>query len=151
MGCRIKANCPFVRPVHVRGVPSMRVFLRDPNPYLREFQKKTLKDLWDEKSVCFILIFINLAFVDSPKICQKSGFLWNGFNDLHKKLRLEVFGMKNLSGLSSSSEELLFVGNPYFVWECFGRNLVFLDMDQRILIKIKNKGLLEIKKIQPYC
>ena len=40
VGCRIKSNYPLVRPGPVGGVLSMRVFLRDPSPYLREFWRK---------------------------------------------------------------------------------------------------------------
>ena len=43
LGCRIKANCPLVRPGPVRIVPSVGVFLRDPSLYLREFLRKPRK------------------------------------------------------------------------------------------------------------
>ena len=43
VGCRIKANCPFVGPKPVRGMPSMGVFIRDPSPYLPEFRRKPQK------------------------------------------------------------------------------------------------------------
>ena len=39
--CKIKINCPHVRPGPART--SVGVFLRDPSPYLREFQWKTGK------------------------------------------------------------------------------------------------------------
>ena len=35
-----KTNCPQLT-TPPTGVPSMGVFLRDPNPYLREFRRKT--------------------------------------------------------------------------------------------------------------
>ena len=35
---RFESNCPLVRPGTIGGVPSVGVFLRDPSPYLREFQ-----------------------------------------------------------------------------------------------------------------
>ena len=46
----IKANYPHVMPGPIGRVPSVRVFLRDPNPYLCEFRwkpKKTLNGLVD--------------------------------------------------------------------------------------------------------
>ena len=41
--CRCKANCPFVGPGPIGGVPSVGVFLRDPSPHLLEFRKKPRK------------------------------------------------------------------------------------------------------------
>ena len=35
-----KANCPLVGPGITGRVPSVGVFLRDPRPYLRKFQRK---------------------------------------------------------------------------------------------------------------
>ena len=45
LGCRYKANFPYLGPGSVGGVPSIRgrVFLRDPNPYLSEFWWKPRK------------------------------------------------------------------------------------------------------------
>ena len=37
VGCRLKANCPLVRPGPIGGVPTVGVFLRDPNSYLPSF------------------------------------------------------------------------------------------------------------------
>ena len=45
VGCRCKANCPLAGPGPIEGVPSIGVFLRDPSPYLREFQRK-LRRAW---------------------------------------------------------------------------------------------------------
>ena len=39
-GCRLKSNCPLVRLGTIDDMPSVGVFLRDPNPYLREFRRK---------------------------------------------------------------------------------------------------------------
>ena len=41
--CTFESNCPLVGPGTVGGVPSVRVFLRDPITYLREFQRKPWK------------------------------------------------------------------------------------------------------------
>ena len=38
VGCRYKTNCS-----HVGGMPSVRVFLRDPSPCLRKFRRKHRK------------------------------------------------------------------------------------------------------------
>ena len=43
VGYRVKANCPLVGPGLVGGVPSMRVFLRDPCLYIFEFRRKPQK------------------------------------------------------------------------------------------------------------
>ena len=43
LSCRVKANCPLVGPGPTRRVSSVRIFLRDPCPYLCKFQRKTLK------------------------------------------------------------------------------------------------------------
>ena len=43
LGYRIKANSLLVGPGPVGGMPSLGVFLRDPNPYLREIWRKTRK------------------------------------------------------------------------------------------------------------
>ena len=45
MGCRVKVNCPFAGPGPI-GRSALRgggVFLRNPNPYLLEFQRKPRK------------------------------------------------------------------------------------------------------------
>ena len=44
-GCRgfFKSNCPLVVPGTVGDMPSVGVFLRDSNPYLREFRRKPRK------------------------------------------------------------------------------------------------------------
>ena len=41
LGCRIKDNCPIVGFGALGGMPSAQVFLKDPNPYLSEFQRKS--------------------------------------------------------------------------------------------------------------
>ena len=38
--CKMKANCPHVRPGPTGIVPTLEVFLKDPNQYLREIWKK---------------------------------------------------------------------------------------------------------------
>ena len=43
VGCRLKANCRLVGPRPIGGLLSVGVFLRDPNPYLREFRRKPRK------------------------------------------------------------------------------------------------------------
>ena len=45
MGCRVKVNCPHVRPGPIVGVPSVGrgEFLSDHSPYLREFWRKPQK------------------------------------------------------------------------------------------------------------
>ena len=43
VGCRFKSNCPLAEPATIDGMPSMGVFLRDPNPYLRKFRRKPRK------------------------------------------------------------------------------------------------------------
>ena len=40
-----KANCPLEGPGSVGGIPSVRVFLRDPRKYLCEFRRKPPKTL----------------------------------------------------------------------------------------------------------
>ena len=45
VGCRFRANCLFVGPEPIEGVPSMGVFQRVPSPYLREFRRKPRKTL----------------------------------------------------------------------------------------------------------
>ena len=42
-GYRYESNCPLVGPGAIDGLPSLRVFLRDPSPYLREFPRKPRK------------------------------------------------------------------------------------------------------------
>ena len=42
-GYRFKSNCPLVSPVTIGEMPSMGVFLRDPNPHLHEFWVKLQK------------------------------------------------------------------------------------------------------------
>ena len=44
LGCRIKAKCPLVGPEPIGGVLSVGIFLRDPRPHLREFQRKTTEN-----------------------------------------------------------------------------------------------------------
>ena len=41
VGLVSQSNSPLPRPGHVIGLPNMGIFLRDPRPYLRKFQKKT--------------------------------------------------------------------------------------------------------------
>ena len=41
VGCMFESNCPLVGPGTTGGAPTVGVFLRDPSPYLREFQRKT--------------------------------------------------------------------------------------------------------------
>ena len=36
VGCKFKSNCPLVGPGIIGGMSSVGVFLRNPNPYLRE-------------------------------------------------------------------------------------------------------------------
>ena len=43
VGWRFKSNCPLVAPARIGGMPSVGVFLRDANPYLREFRRKPRK------------------------------------------------------------------------------------------------------------
>ena len=43
LGYNVKANGPLVGPGPVGGVPAVGVFLRDPSPYVREFQRKPRK------------------------------------------------------------------------------------------------------------
>ena len=43
VGCMFESNCPLVGPGTIGGIPSVRVFLRDPSPYLREFWRKPRK------------------------------------------------------------------------------------------------------------
>ena len=43
LGYRFKANCPLMGSGPVGGVPSVGVFIRDPNPYLRVSEKTTGK------------------------------------------------------------------------------------------------------------
>ena len=43
VGCRFESNCPLVGPGIIGGMLSVGVFLRDPNPYLREFWRKPRK------------------------------------------------------------------------------------------------------------
>ena len=43
VGCRFESNFPLVGHGTIGGVPSVGVFLRDPSPYLCEFQGKTRK------------------------------------------------------------------------------------------------------------
>ena len=44
-GCRLKSNCPLVGPETIGGMTSVGVFLRDPNPYFREFFRKPWRNL----------------------------------------------------------------------------------------------------------
>ena len=53
-GCRFKAKCPSVRPGPIGAVPSMKVVLRDPRPYLRKFWRKPQKT----PNSCFLEIFV---------------------------------------------------------------------------------------------
>ena len=39
-----KSNCPLVGPGTIGGMPSVEIYLRDPNPYLREFRRKPRKN-----------------------------------------------------------------------------------------------------------
>ena len=41
--CRFESNCPLVEPGTTGGMPSVGVFLRDPNLYLCEFRRKPRK------------------------------------------------------------------------------------------------------------
>ena len=44
VGCWFfKADCPLVGPEPIGGMSSVRVFRRDPSPYLREFPRKPRK------------------------------------------------------------------------------------------------------------
>ena len=43
VGWSLKANCLLMGPGPIGGVPSMRVFLRNPSPYLRKFRRKPRK------------------------------------------------------------------------------------------------------------
>ena len=43
LGYSVKANCPHVGPRPTGVVPSVRVFLRYPSPYLRQFRRKPRK------------------------------------------------------------------------------------------------------------
>ena len=38
------SDCPLVEPGTIGRMPKVRVFLRDPNPYLREIQRKTTEN-----------------------------------------------------------------------------------------------------------
>ena len=40
IGCGFESNRPLAGPGIIGGMPSMEFFLRDPSPYLREFQRK---------------------------------------------------------------------------------------------------------------
>ena len=42
-GVGAKADCLKKGPRPIGGMPSVRVFLRDPSPYLREFRRKSRK------------------------------------------------------------------------------------------------------------
>ena len=44
VGCRVKDNCPLMGPGSVRGMLYVRIFLRDPSPYLRKFRRKTTEN-----------------------------------------------------------------------------------------------------------
>ena len=51
VGLVSQSNSPLPRPGHVIGLPNMGIFLRDPRPYLRKFQKKLRKtsNTWVDK------------------------------------------------------------------------------------------------------
>ena len=43
--CRVKPDCLLVGSGTIGGMPSLGVFLREPDPYLREFRLKSRKTL----------------------------------------------------------------------------------------------------------
>ena len=43
VGCTFESNCPLVGPGTIGEVPSVGVFLRDPNRYLRKIRRKQRK------------------------------------------------------------------------------------------------------------
>ena len=45
-----ESHCPLVNNGTIGGVCSVRVFLRDPSPYLHEFQRKNTQKIWNWQS-----------------------------------------------------------------------------------------------------
>ena len=69
-GCRYNSNCLLVGPGTTGKIPSVGVFLSDPNSYLREFRRKPLKtpNLWVDKCDGKL----NPAYYSSPTIPKTS-------------------------------------------------------------------------------
>ena len=62
LGCRVKANSPHMGPEPTGGVPSVEVFQREPNPYLREFQRKPRISIGDVMQQPYCISYYKILF-----------------------------------------------------------------------------------------